>query len=58
MSKQDYTLLTSELEKNEQICMSLKSLIDNDCSKEVLSTLAEELCDKSEQMKNTFGVFN
>jgi len=51
-------LLTNELEKNEQICMSLKSLIDNDCSKEVLSTLAEELCDKSEYMKNTFGVFN
>ena len=58
MPKQDYTLLTSELEKNDQFCMSLKSLIDNGCSKEVLSALAEELCDKSEYMKNRFGVFN
>ncbi|WP_157465853.1 hypothetical protein [Colwellia sp. TT2012] len=58
MPKEDYTLLTRELEKNDQFCMSLKSLIDNDCSKEVLSALAEELCDKSEYMKNRFGVFN
>jgi hypothetical protein len=58
MPKQDYTLLTSELETNDQFCMSLKSLIDNDCSKEVLLALAEELCDNSEYMKNRFGVFN
>lgn len=58
MSEQDYTLLTNELEKNEQICISLKLLIDNDCSKEVLSILVEELCDKSEHMKNRFGVFD
>lgn len=57
MPNQDYTLLTSELEKNDQICMSLKLLIDNDCSKEIVSALAEELCDKSEYMKSRFGVF-
>lgn len=58
MSKQDYTSLTSELESNEQFCMSLKSLIDSDCCRESLSVIAEELCDRSEQLKYKFGTFN
>ncbi|MBU2871372.1 hypothetical protein [Colwellia sp. E2M01] len=58
MPNQDYTSLASELEKNEQICISLKSLIDSDCSKQTLSVLAEELCDKSETIKYLFGVHN
>ena len=58
MSNQDCTLLTSELEKNEQFCLGFKSLIDSGCSQEALSALAEELCDKSESLKNKFGVFN
>jgi hypothetical protein len=58
MSNEDCTLLTSELEKNEQFCHGLKSLIDSGCSMETLSELAEELCDKSESLKNRFGVFS
>ena len=57
MSNQDCTLLTNELEKNEQFCMSLKSLIDSGCSKESLSVVAEELCDRAELIKNTYGSF-
>jgi hypothetical protein len=58
MSNQDCTLLTSELEKNEQFCQSLKTLIQNGCSRETLSVLAEELCDNSESIRNRFGTFN
>lgn len=50
MSNQDNTLLTRELEKNVQFCLSLKSLIDSGCSIQTLSTLAEELCDNSENL--------
>ena len=58
MSNQDCTLLTSELEKNNQFCIGLKSLIDGDCSKEALLSLTEELCDKSESLVHRFGTFN
>jgi hypothetical protein len=58
MPNQDCTLLTNELEKNEQFCMSLKSLIDSGCSKKTLSALAEEICDKSETIKYMFGALN
>lgn len=58
MSNKNSTLLTSELEKNDQFCLGLKSLIDSGCSQQALSTLVEELCDKSESLKNTFGTFN
>jgi len=58
MSNQDHTLLTSELEKNEQICLGLKVLIDSGCSRESLSAVAEELCDRSELLKNKYGTFN
>ena len=58
MPKQDYTSLTNELEKNEQLCISLKSLVDSGCSKESLSTVVEELCDRAEYIKNQYGSFN
>lgn len=58
MSNQDCTSLTHELEKNEQICIGLKALIDNGCSRESLSVLAEELCDRSESLKNKYGSYN
>lgn len=58
MPNQDHTLLTSELEKNDQFCLGLKSLIDSGCSQQTLSTLVDELCDKSEILKNTFGTFS
>jgi hypothetical protein len=57
MSTPDYTSLTAELEKNEQICLSLKGLIDCSCTQETLSVLAEELCDKAEHLKNRYGTF-
>jgi len=57
MTIPNYTLLTAELEKNEQMCMSLKALIDFGCSRDTLSVLAEELCDQTESMKNRYGVF-
>ena len=57
MSNQDNILLTTELEKNAQFCMGLKVLIDNDCSKETLSNIAEELCDSSESLRDKFGIF-
>lgn len=58
MTNPDYTLLPKELEKNEQMCMSLKSLIDNDCSRETLSVLADELCDRTEFLKNRYCTFS
>ncbi len=58
MSNKNSTLLMSELEENEQFCMSLKSLIDSNCSNKTLSILAEELCDKSESIKFLFGALN
>ena len=58
MTNQDYTVLKNELEKNEQFCMSVKSLIDNGCSRETLSMLAEELCDRAESIKNTYVLDN
>lgn len=54
MTNKDYTLLPSELEKNEQLCISLKALIDNDCSRKTLSIIAEELCDSIEILKNRY----
>lgn len=57
MPNPDYTLLTDELEKNEQICLSLKGLIDSHCTQHTLSVLAEELCDKAEHLKNRYGTF-
>jgi hypothetical protein len=57
MTIPDYTLLTVELEKNEQMCTSLKALIDFGCSRETLSVIAEELCEQTEIMKNRYGIF-
>ncbi len=58
MSIQSDCSLTNELELNEQFCLSLKSLIDSGCSRESLSTIAEELCDRAESIKNKHGSFN
>ncbi|MEY8213798.1 MAG: hypothetical protein RPR97_04845 [Colwellia sp.] len=58
MSNIDTTSLTNDLEKNEQICIGLKSLINSACSRESLSAIVEELCDRSESLKNKCGTFN
>jgi hypothetical protein len=51
MTIQDYTVLSSELEKNEILSLALKCLIDAKCSTELLSLAIEELCDHSESIK-------
>jgi hypothetical protein len=50
MSKIDSTALSIELEKNNQFCLGLKSLISSGCKQEVIDDLLEELCDKSEML--------
>jgi hypothetical protein len=58
MSNQESSQINSELEANEQFCMSLKSLIDNGCCRKTLSLIAEELCDRAESIKHQYGTFN
>lgn len=58
MSSQKDTLLTNELEKNQQICLGLKALVDSGFSHQSLSVVVDELCDKSDSLKNTFGTFS
>jgi hypothetical protein len=55
MSKIDSTALSIELEKNNQFCLGLKSLISSGCNKEIIDDLLEQLCDKSEYLASKFS---
>lgn len=49
------TALKQELEKNEQFCIALKTLINIGSDKEVVEDLLERLCDRAEKLHLTFG---
>jgi len=58
MSDTNKARLTNDLEKNEMLCLGLKSLIDSGSSQNSLSVVVEELCDNSESLRNKYGTFN
>jgi hypothetical protein len=55
MTKKDNTVLTKELENNEQFCIALKTLINIGSDKEVVDDLLERLCDRAESLTLKFG---
>lgn len=55
MSNIDITALKIELEKNNQFCLGLKSLITSGCKPSSIDELLEQLCDKSEGLLLKFG---
>ena len=48
MSTLNNTALTEITSKHVQFCLGLKTLVDGNCSKDILISLLEELCDQTE----------
>jgi hypothetical protein len=55
MTIEDNTVLASELEKNAQFCIALKTLINVGTEKESVDDLLERLCDRAEDLLIKFG---